>query len=412
MKKASFIASVCALILGTQAIIAQDVVVEEVSYVQDPSQGVLVSRTRDNWFLQVEGGASWWFAPQGIHRNVGDRFMPAASIYGGKWFSPVFGGRFGVNYLGLKGLATEPYFAGVLRGETINDGGMIRYKTKFAEVGPVFDLMVNLTNWWCGYRPGRVYNATFYVGAGAYFTLTKHYDAAGKSEGYKHTERELMTLRTGILQEFNVSKHVSINLDLRASGLSSIQNEGGVGWDYKSIAFQAYLGFTYNFGKDGNVWAYPMVPVCPEPENCDALRARLAAADARIADLEQQLRDCLNRPTETIMEENGPLATIYFPIGVSRLSRENQRVVKAIGNVMMQNPNKKYVLTGWADNYTGTDNINIRLRKNRAASVKDLLLKTGVPESQVTATTNNGNLTDLGEKCVALDRAVTIEEAK
>ena len=79
---------------------------------------------------------------------------------------------------------------------------------------------------------------------------------------------------------------------------------------------------------------------------------------------------------------------------------------------MMSNPDKKYVLTGWADNYTGTDNINMRLRKNRAEGVAKLLVKTGVAENQLTVTTNNGNLSDLGEKCVALDRAVTIEEAK
>jgi len=38
--------------------------------------------------------------------------------------------------------------------------------------------------------------------------------------------------------------------------------------------------------------------------------------------------------------------------------------------------------------------------------------KTVFPASQLTATTNNGSLCDLGEKYVALDRAVTIEEAE
>ena len=79
---------------------------------------------------------------------------------------------------------------------------------------------------------------------------------------------------------------------------------------------------------------------------------------------------------------------------------------------MTQNPDKKYVLTGWADNYTGSDNINMRLRKNRAEGVQKLLVRNGVSEGQLEVTTNNGNLSDLGEKCVALDRAVTIEEAK
>ena len=64
---------------------------------------------------------------------------------------------------------------------------------------------------------------------------------------------------------------------------------------------------------------------------------------------------------------------------------------------MTQNSGKKYTVTGWADNYTGTDNVNMRLRKNRAEGVAKLLKRNGVPESQLTVTTNNGNLSDLGE---------------
>ena len=370
MKKATLFAFACALFVGAQAVNAQEAA-QELTYQPDPSQGLLLNRMKDNWFITVEGGASFYVAPLGVHRDAADRFMPAASIYGGKWFSPVFGGRFGVNYLGLKGLAADGSYIGAL-----TDTYGKYNKTKYAEIGPVFDLMINLTNWWCGYKPNRVYNATFYVGGGAYFTLTRHYDAAGKSEGFKHANDDIFTARAGLINSFRISEQMQISLDLRASGLGALQNEGGACWNKKGLALQAYLGFTYNFKKRD--WTAPVVPICPEPENCDALRARLAAADARIADLERQLRDCLNRPVETVVENNGPLATVYYPIGVSRLSRENQRVVKAIGHVMMANPDKKYVLTGWADNYTGTDNINMRLRKNRAEGVAKLLVKTGV----------------------------------
>ncbi len=375
---------------------------QELQYQPDPSQGVLLNRMKDNWFITAEAGASFYIAPYGVHRAVADRFMPAASIYGGKWFSPVFGGRFGVNYLGLKGLAPSQRYIGAMP-EMVNG----YYKTKYAEIGPVFDLMVNLTNWWCGYKPNRVYNATVYAGAGAYFTLTRHYDAQGNSEGFKNADNDIINLRAGLINSFRISEQMQISLDLRATGLSDL---AGVDGNRKALALQAYLGFTYNFKKRD--WTAPVVPIIPEPENCDALRARLAAADARIADLEQQLKDCLNRPVETVVENNGPLATVYYPIGVSRLSRENQRVVKAIAHVMTQNSDKKYTVTGWADNYTGTDNINMRLRKNRAEGVAKLLKSNGVPASQINVTTNNGNLSDLGEKCVALDRAVTIEEAK
>ena len=400
MKKATLLACACALFMGVAAN-AQEAT-QELQYQPDPSQGVLLNRMKDNWFITAEAGASFYIAPYGVHRAVADRFMPAASIYGGKWFSPVFGGRFGVNYLGLKGLAPSQRYIGAMP-EMVNG----YYKTKYAEIGPVFDLMVNLTNWWCGYKPNRVYNATVYAGAGAYFTLTRHYDAQGNSEGFKNADNDIINLRAGLINSFRISEQMQISLDLRATGLSDL---AGVDGNRKALALQAYLGFTYNFKKRD--WTAPVVPIIPEPENCDALRARLAAADARIADLEQQLKDCLNRPVETVVENNGPLATVNYPIGVSRLSRENQRVVKAIAHVMTQNSDKKYTVTGWADNYTGTDNINMRLRKNRAEGVAKLLKSNGVPASQINVTTNNGNLSDLGEKCVALDRAVTIEEAK
>ena len=400
MKKATLLACACALFMGVAAN-AQEAT-QELQYQPDPSQGVLLNRMKDNWFITAEAGASFYIAPYGVHRAVADRFMPAASISGGKWFSPVFGGRFGVNYLGLKGLAPSQRYIGAMP-EMVNG----YYKTKYAEIGPVFDLMVNLTNWWCGYKPNRVYNATVYAGAGAYFTLTRHYDAQGNSEGFKNADNDIINLRAGLINSFRISEQMQISLDLRATGLSDL---AGVDGNRKALALQAYLGFTYNFKKRD--WTAPVVPIIPEPENCDALRARLAAADARIADLEQQLKDCLNRPVEHVVENNGPLATVYYPIGVSRLSRENQRVVKAIAHVMTQNSDKKYTVTGWADNYTGTDNINMRLRKNRAEGVAKLLKSNGVPASQINVTTNNGNLSDLGEKCVALDRAVTIEEAK
>ena len=69
----------------------------------------------------------------------------------------------------------------------------------------------------------------------------------------------------------------------------------------------------------------------------------------------------------------GPLATVYYTIGVSRLSRENQRVVKAVAAQMNSDKyaNTNFVLTGWADNYTGTEAINARLRAKRAEGVRD-----------------------------------------
>lgn len=400
MKKATILAFACALFMG-QAAVAQESA-KEITYVNDPSQGYLFNRFQDNWFITAEGGTGIYLSSFDSKRNLLDRFSPAASIYAGKWFSPIIGLRAGINYLGIKGLTENPAYG--LVNEHMTDG---LYKEKFNLFGPQVDVMLNLTNWWCGYRPGRIYNATFYLGAGGYFTFAKRAEG-NKDAKWKHVEDDFLDVRAGLINSFRVSEQVQLSLDIRLNGFkgpSNFQN----GSTKLCGDLQAYFGVTYNF--KNREWSTPVVPVCPEPENCDALRARLAAADARIADLEAQLRDCLNRPVEKVTEK-GPLATIYYPIGVSRLTREDRNILGAIANVMIANPNTHYTLTGWADNYTGTEQINIRLRKNRVAGVEKQLIKNGVPASQLTATTNNGSLCDLGEKFVALDRAVTIEETK
>ena len=85
-----------------------------------------------------------------------------------------------------------------------------------------------------------------------------------------------------------------------------------------------------------------------------------------------------------------------------------RNVVDAVAEVM-KNENRNYLLTGWADNYTGNDQINVRLRKGRVATVKNELVKKGVAESRLETQINNGELTNYGPKCASLDRAVTIQ---
>ena len=410
MKKITLLAAACALFAAPAAVaqveeIVDVVSVQEVQYVEDPTQGLLLNRFKDNWFVTLQGGANIYFSHHDKAHKLRDRFNYNAALYVGKWFTPVWGARIGADFLSLKG-AGKAGAPGQLNEPMVGHDGL--YKTNYNAVGPVFDVMANLTNLFCGYKPNRVYNFTFYVGAGGYWTLSRHFNNDGTMTGYKDDHDKILTFRSGIINSFRIARNLDLFLDLRASAIDGCSEQPG---NRVWLDVQAYLGL--NIRINNKPWSHPVVPVCPVPENCDALRARLAAADARIADLEAQLRDCLNRPTETVqMVEKAPLATIYYPINVYRLTREDNLVLDAIANVMKDNPNTHYVLTGWADNYTGTDAFNTRLRHNRVNGVYNKLLKSGVPASQLTATTNNGNLCDLGEKFVSLDRAVTIEEGK
>lgn len=406
MKKSTLLALALAFVSGG-SLMAQDAP-QEVTYVEDPSQGYLFNRFKDNWFITGEGGANIYFSHGDSERNTADRFAPNAGLYIGKWFSPIIGARVGGHWLSCKGMSDIPTEDTYLNEKPING----KYKQKYNEFGPAFDVMFNLTNWFCGYHPGRKYNFVFYAGGGGFWSFTRDMkelpDGQYKRSSWSRNTDRVLTFRAGIINSFNVSKQVQLALDIRYNGIDNHKDEAGDAWNRTSHDLSAQLSVTYLFKK--REWNAPVVPVCPPAENCDALRARLEAAEGRIADLEDQLKDALNKPAPVV--EKAPLATIYYPINIYKLTKKDVMLLEAVSNVMKDNPSKHYILTGWADNYTGNDQINTRLRHNRVNGVKTRLVKFGVPESQITATINAGNLCDLGEKYVALDRAVTIEEAE
>ena len=393
MKKATFFACACALLMG-QSLMAQNNA-QEVTYVEDPTQGVLVNKFSNNWFITVDGGAGVYFSSFDDHRKFTDRFAPAADIYVGKWFSPIIGLRLGASWMQNKGLSNGPV-AGSLLDEYRPDG---YYKTLYNQVGPAADVMINLTNWWCGYKPNRMYNAIVYAGAGGYFTLNNDW----------HTLRDTNLFgRVGFINSFNVSKRVALSLDIRATLMDGHADNAYNHVDKMFGSLNAYLGVTFNLGKTN--WSAPVVPVCPPAENCDALRARLSAAEARVADLERQLQDCLNRKPEVMEAEPEALATIYFPIGVSRLTREDKNIVNAVADVLKADASKKYDVKGYADTYTGSDAINNRLRNQRAGNVVKQLVSRGVSADQVQAVPVQGNLHGDNEALVSLDRCAVIIE--
>ena len=381
---------------------------QEVTYVEDPSQGYLYNRFKDNWFISGELGAGVMMSPYDSHMKFGKRIGWSTEIDLGKWFSPVFGVRLGVNASQSKGLLDPGHYTDmrVIGVREDLDKMENTLQQRFWNVGPHIDALINLTNWWCGYKKNRVYNAIFYMGIGAQFEIEKLNQGKGDWKGTGHH----FNFRGGLLNTFALSKSVDFLLDLRMEYVQEYAD----GPMKTRIGYGTVLaGFAYKFNKRD--WDAPITAVCPTwkytDAEGDALAARLRAAEAKIADLEKQLRDCLNRKPQVIEQPAGPLATVYFPINKSNITGVQAKVVDAVANVM-SDTDKNYVLTGWADNYTGTAARNVTLRKERVANVKKALVKKGVAENRLDAQINDGNLTNFGAKCASLDRAVTVQEAK
>ncbi|MCI6894304.1 MAG: hypothetical protein MR850_05870 [Bacteroidales bacterium] len=401
MKKIALIAALCAMAVSS-------VNAQEVTYVEDPAQGYLLNNFKDNWFIQLEGGAGVLMSPNDKSVDkFGDRIGYSFQLSVGKWFSPVVGIRGGVDLYLAKGAAKGLSNDLGIRPDLNYADGSDMLSQKAVQVGPTFDVMLNLTNWWCGYKPNRVYNGILYLGAGVNFVTAK--DPREDKWSFDYADSHNLSVRLGLLNKFAVSKRVDILLDLRCD----LVQEHFDTEKTRNLYAAALVGLGYNFGK--TEWKAPITAVCPTwkytDAEGDALAARLQAAEAKIADLEKQLRDCLNRKPEVVEKDDAPLATIYYPIGKSKITGVNTKIVNAVANLMKES-DKNYVLTGWADNYTGSDKINAKLRKDRVNGVKKALVKKGVKADRLDAQINDGNLTKFGAKSASLDRAVTINEAK
>ena len=376
MKKIALFALLCVAYLVPNTVSAQ-----EVTYVEDPSQGYLFNRMRDNWFIDAEGGVGLFMSPYDANAPFGKRLGAKVNIHIGKWFSPLLGLRFGGDFEQLKGATwTGNYAALGYRNwpKMYKDGKFA--PTHFNDAGVTGDVLFNVSNWLCGYKPYRFYNAIFYVGADANWVYCR--DGArpvsdgpwkyGANDDPDHSRN--YSIHAGLLNSFAITKKFDLLLDMRFDFLQEHADGAGMGYrtwnEYPSIM----IGMSYKLGK--SEWNAPVTAVCPEwkytDAEGDALVADLNDAKRKIADLENQLRNCAEKKVAPNQPKGeAPLATVYFPINRTEVLGVQRNVVDAVAEVM-KNENRNYILTG---------------------------LETEI---------NNGELTDYGPKCASLDRAVTI----
>lgn len=376
---------------------------QETIYVVDPSQGYLFNRFANNWFLQLEVGGNLLMTPHDTEESFAKRIQPQFELNVGKWFSPIMGLRASMGAVRYKG-ATLPNSLYAIDSRACGDARFAH--EVFYKLNGGVDVMLSLTNWWRGYRPDRVYNAVLY---GGFMVNVPYYH---DDDGFHRRGNVNLGLRVGMLNTFVVSPKIDLLIDVRY-GADEMRNEG----KNVSHSLAVLVGAAYKFGNSR--WNAPLVPLSAvykySDDEGDALVRRLEAADARIASLERKLRE--KRGTAEVVEivsgdcDDAPVATIYFPIGSSTIDGVELKVVKAVANAI-QSTSDNYVITGWADNYTGSPKVNERLRNDRAEAVRSILVKCGVDASRLEIESNDDDLTDYGAGSAPLSRAVTISTAQ
>ena len=191
------------------------------------SKSVVTNSFGSNWFVGVNGGVNFY---NGVFMNgetIFDHMSPALDVYVGKWHTPGFGWR-----IAYRGLNIQTY-------KELDHAAFMNFH---------FDAMFNLRNLILGYKQGRIWEITPYVGVGwagrhGFNTDNENSMTSGAFAG-------TLSANYGIINSWHVSKRWAINLELAGAffrnGFSSIP-----GWSGHDMMWTATVGVSCNLGKVG-----------------------------------------------------------------------------------------------------------------------------------------------------------------
>ena len=350
-----------------------------------------------NWFIQVnaigtssfEGGEKWSNPFKDYRMNLG------ASVAIGKWFTPGLGLRTKLSGIWGRQILTEN-----------KEDNAMKYWTLDEQV------LLNLSNIFCGYSDTRVWNFIPYVGFGLSRNMSEDIYAMGWN--------------FGILNTWRLSHHVRLNLDLSFNPYepSFMQGGNGVGkhenikrqlFENKDRQLRAEIGLTFNLGKAtfNKVPDVDAIKALSQAE-IDALNGRLRDANGEI----DRLNNLINNhkcpevgggKTITVKEVAAAPVSVFFNIGSAKIASKKDLVnLQSLVDVAKAN-DKKIVVTGSADSKTGSAALNQKLSEKRAQAVKDELVKMGVSESNIEVK-GIGGVSQMDP--TAYDRRAVVEIAK
>ncbi|MDR2131701.1 MAG: OmpA family protein [Odoribacteraceae bacterium] len=319
----------------------------------------------DNWFLSVGAGGKIHFGSSDKQGDFSDRIAPSFDFAVGKWIVPTLGLRLHANGIHAKGFTSNPNNI-FTDGTTANSKGV--YPQKWKQAQAQVDVLINASNWIGGYRPDRFFEFVPFAGGGVLL-----YSG----------ERKAMAITAGLLNKMRLTEAIDLNLELRGDIFDSKYYQDT---DGKRAALTTVLGVAYNFNR--RTFAR---------SNDDKLReeiAALLAATDKLKDSRNKLtqensalQDELKRAQaeKTALQQqlenqstNSPVIQtqlVFFKIGNSVVSKADKDRLKKWADIIKTMPNKRFIITGYADKATGSPQRNLVLSKERAENVFKILTK-------------------------------------
>lgn len=390
-----------ALVLAAGSVCAQtEPVAQSTEVVEESTDNVEINSFWSNWFISAGGGAQIYFGDHDRQASFGDRLSGALDIAVGKWFSPEIGVRLMYSGLSAKGATQKGHLAHSTGVDVPGKGGNGYWleKSKFNFFNFQIDAMFNASNIIWGYNEKRVYNLSPYVGLGVMRVSDKPAETA-------------IAGHFGLLNSFRLTSCLDLNLDIRGT-LVNDDFDGEPGGRKGEGLLTATLGLTYKFSPRGWNRGKNVIRTVYNTAEIKAMQEKLRQMSEENARLQEAIANGNKEEAQTIVKQIASSNLVVFPIGKSTLSNEARVNLGMLAEVIKKgDPNSVYTITGYADEGTGSEELNRELSKERADAVYDCLVKEfGISQSQLRID-YKGGVDNMFYNDPRLSRAVITQES-
>jgi outer membrane protein OmpA-like peptidoglycan-associated protein len=335
---------------------------------------------KNNWYLSVGGGTQILFSSDVNNLEWKQRFTPAASLSGGKWFSPFLGVRLQATGYSLNGYSTSE---GIYLGDPLNNGGVygsndpvrnevtIRpdgsYRHYLRYVDAHVDIHTSLFNLFGGVKK-RSWDIIPSVGIGYLHTFE-----------YKGTPAtDNISTHFALMGNYSLTKEWGINLELSGAAFPG-SFDGRITRHTYEANTAITIGVTYNFGKTEK-----SKTSAKKDASINRILDRISDIDTKLNGIEKGLETVGESAREVRVEkeivvqevfkrESFVLASIRFDLYKSEPVKEQDITFVNIVKYLQENPEAKIRLEGYGDKEKGTQEENLRISQKRVEAVRQLL---------------------------------------
>ncbi len=316
-------------------------------------------------FVGIQGGAQTTFT----NFKVSKLITPTASVSFGGFFSPVVGARLHVN--------------GLWNKSGIKENGESNFTYKYNYVNTDLDLLLNLCTLF-GRKDYYPLNVYLIGGFGVNYAWNNDdlYYSAYRLPNAWEKDYVSHNFRLGAMLDYNLTKHLSLNLEVSSNFLSDRYNSKVNNSDDCQLTAQIGLAYKFGFKKKPVEKPVEEVPVQREPEPVKVIPATPVVPSTPPVKVQR---------LETIQKD------IFFDCAKSDIRESEVAKVQEAIAWMQSHPTAKATITGHADAGTGNPRINARYAKARAESVAKAFVDAGIDYSRLTVDSKGDTVMPYGD---------------